>query len=1131
MGTSDIDFNFSNPDTHLSQRKPSPKGHVIAARITAENPEAGFKPNSGRILELNFRSSSNVWGYFSVNSYGGIHEYADSQFGHVFSYGMTREESRRNMIMALKELSIRGDFRTTVEYLIKLLETKDFAENTVHTGWLDSLIARRLETEKPDLMVAVICGGVVQVVNRHAEDMKEYERQLERGQVPSKTLLRTNYFVEFIYDNIQYRMNVLVAGPELYRVSCNKSYVEVMARKMADDGVLILLDGKSHLAYAKEEAVGISLQVDGKTCLLEKENDPTKLRSPSPGKLVRYLIEDGEHVKDGETFAEIEVMKMYMPLVASESGIVRFMKQAGSVLKAGDVIGIMTLDDPSRVQHAEKFVGQLPSFGPPQVIGEKVHHQYRFVKSTIEHLLDGYDNLYVAQNNVRTLIEFLRNNDLPYLELQELLSSLSGRIPAKLESSLRECYETARTGNKVFPAAQLKTLMDNCKSEMNNKDETTAFTETSQLVYYHLEKYLSGLKLHERFVIVSLLEKFFAVEKVFDEVRYDDVILRLREQHRSELQQVSSIALSNSKVVQKCELVLQLLDQVRTDNDGSEEWKSVFLPVLGKLANLNSRSTNSIAIRARELLVYYELPTYKERHNSVFSLLQKSVARYDDLTVDFEEIAKLVTSNYAILDVLPSYFHHEDKRIQVAAIYTYILHTHQAYSVKLIRHSNHDFGIPVVFWEFTLRRDVSRSTLPKAHTNPMSPVYGSFPDLTGLAIRAEKSSLERQGLMLPFESLKDMEERLPNVLATMSKETDTLNFDSRRLVLNVVFKSSILKGLNGDDHVAIEKLTTAVGAIRHELQRWQVGRITFVLVRENKFPLFFTYRRELEYDEDQIIRHVEPAMAYQLELHRLLNFNIKPCFVNNRRIHVYYGVAKKNPSDARFFVRALVYPGQLSQNISTKEYLTSEGHRTMTAIMDALEMVRANEQNYDCNHLFINFVPTFILEVPEVENAIREFITRHGLRLFKLRVTHAEIRFLIQSSPLADPKAYRFAIVNVSGFVTKIETYVEVKDDKGDYILKSLNHPPESLHHTPVNALYTTKESIQPKRYKAHLMGTTYVYDFPDMFKSALEKIWIQYVRARPGVHMPGMLMNCVELVLDTKGCLQKIERPLGMIE
>lgn len=86
----------------------------------------GFKPSSGTVQELNFRSSKNVWGYFSVAASGGLHEFADSQFGHCFSWGENREQARENLVIALKELSIRGDFRTTVEYLITLLETKSF---------------------------------------------------------------------------------------------------------------------------------------------------------------------------------------------------------------------------------------------------------------------------------------------------------------------------------------------------------------------------------------------------------------------------------------------------------------------------------------------------------------------------------------------------------------------------------------------------------------------------------------------------------------------------------------------------------------------------------------------------------------------------------------------------------------------------------------------------------------------------------------------------------------------------------------------------------------------------------------------------------------------------------------------
>lgn len=118
-GMTEIDFD-------QPRHKPQPWGHVIAARITSENPDEGFKPSSGTVQELNFRSSKNVWGYFSVAASGGLHEFADSQFGHCFSWGENREQARENLVIALKELSIRGDFRTTVEYLITLLETKSF---------------------------------------------------------------------------------------------------------------------------------------------------------------------------------------------------------------------------------------------------------------------------------------------------------------------------------------------------------------------------------------------------------------------------------------------------------------------------------------------------------------------------------------------------------------------------------------------------------------------------------------------------------------------------------------------------------------------------------------------------------------------------------------------------------------------------------------------------------------------------------------------------------------------------------------------------------------------------------------------------------------------------------------------
>lgn len=37
--------------------------------------------------------------------------------------------------VALKELSIRGDIRTTVEYIGEVLQSEDFISNRIDTGW------------------------------------------------------------------------------------------------------------------------------------------------------------------------------------------------------------------------------------------------------------------------------------------------------------------------------------------------------------------------------------------------------------------------------------------------------------------------------------------------------------------------------------------------------------------------------------------------------------------------------------------------------------------------------------------------------------------------------------------------------------------------------------------------------------------------------------------------------------------------------------------------------------------------------------------------------------------------------------------------------------------------------------
>jgi acetyl-CoA carboxylase/biotin carboxylase 1 len=49
------------------------------------------------------------------------------------------------MVLALKELSIRGDISTTIDYISKLIELDDFIANRITTAWLDGLIKANVD--------------------------------------------------------------------------------------------------------------------------------------------------------------------------------------------------------------------------------------------------------------------------------------------------------------------------------------------------------------------------------------------------------------------------------------------------------------------------------------------------------------------------------------------------------------------------------------------------------------------------------------------------------------------------------------------------------------------------------------------------------------------------------------------------------------------------------------------------------------------------------------------------------------------------------------------------------------------------------------------------------------------------
>uniref|UniRef100_A0A4W5MN20 acetyl-CoA carboxylase n=1 Tax=Hucho hucho TaxID=62062 RepID=A0A4W5MN20_9TELE len=1107
----DTTINFEAPDC-----VPSPRGHVIAARITSENPDEGFKPSSGTVQELNFRSSKNVWGYFSVGAAGGLHEFADSQFGHCFSWGENREEAISNMVVAMKELCIRGDFRTTVEYLIKLLETESFRNNEIDTGWLDNLIADKVQAERPDTMLGIVCGSLHVADASFRKSMSEFLHSLERGQVlPAASLLNT-VDVDLIYEGVKYCLKVARQSPTTYVIIMNGSDIEIDVHRLSDGGLLLSYNGSSYTTYMKEEVDSYRITVGNKTCVFEKERDPTVLRSSSAGKLLQYLVEDGGHICAGNSYAEIEVMKMVMTLTVVESGCVHYVKRHGAVLEPGCVVARLELDDPSNIHPLN--TASFPAQQPLPIVGEKLHQIFHMVLENLVKVMAGYCLTEPYFSNkvkqwVDTLMKTLRDPSLPLLELQELMTSVASRIPPSVEKAIRKVMaQYASNITSVlcqFPSQRIACILDSHAATLQRKADREVFFMNTQSIVQLVQRYRSGIRGYMKSVVLDLLKCYLQVEMQFQQG--DWCVINLREQYKPDMTPVLESIFSHAQVSKKNVLVTILIDQLcGRDPTLADE----LMVILNELTQLNKMENSKVALRARQVLIASHLPSYELRHNQVESIFLSAIDMYGHQFCP-ENLKKLILSETSIFDVLPNFFYHSNRVVCMAALEVYVRRGYIAYELNSLQHHQLQDGTCAVDFQFML---------PSSHPNR----YPATADTSSLGSElfldgAFSPPCQRMGAMVAFQCFEDFKRNFDEVISSFAdpllesplfpeacsslyEEDNCKNMMENPIhIINVSIKSADTE----DD----DTLVTAFAAFAQSKVSNGVKKTTSLQT------FFFTITRHL---------NLEPALAFQLELNRMRNFDLTAVPCANSKMHQYLGAARVQEgaevTDYRYFIRAIMRHSDLITKEASFEYLQNEGERLLLEAMDELEVAFSNTKwRTDCNHIFLNFVPTVIMDPSKIEESVRSMVMRYGSRLWKLRVLQAELKINIRLTPTGTAIPIRLFLTNESGYYLDISLYKEVTDPStGQIMFRSYGDKQGPLHGMLINHPYVTKDLLQSKRFQAQTLGTTYVYDFPEMFRQALFKLW------GPGDSYPKDVLMCTELVLDPQDRLVQMNRLPG---
>merc|ERR1719245_1599925 len=289
--------------------------------------------------------------------------------------------------------------------------------------------------------------------------------------------------------------------------------------------------------------------------------------------------------------------------------------------------------------------------------------------------------------------------------------------------------------------------------------------------------------------------------------------------------------------------------------------------------------------------------------------------------------------------------------------------------------------------------------------------------------------------------------------------------------------------------------------------------------------MYFTFWSKNNYQEDMIFRHLEPALSFQLELNRLKNYDLDPIPVSNHKMHLYLGRAKGDGSreitDYRFFIRSIIRHADLVTSEASFEYLKNEGERLLLESLDELEVAHAHPmaKKTEGNHIFLNFVPTVTMDPYVIAEDVRDkIIVRYGHRLMKLKVKNAEIRMAVRHPSQSKSSILRLFISNDAGYLITMHIYKEVTDPvtgvtKFMSLAKSDQQGP--WHGLPVSTPYLTKDYLETKRSKAQSLETTFIHDFPDVFKLCLRDIWKGSGVDEARIPIDADLMTCSELVLS----------------
>ncbi|WP_063774702.1 acetyl/propionyl/methylcrotonyl-CoA carboxylase subunit alpha [Kitasatospora azatica] len=317
---------------------PAPRGHAIEARLYAEDPAAGWQPQSGLLHRIEFPTGDGLRVDSGVESGGTVGVHYDPMLAKVIAWAPTRAAAARRLAAALTRTRIHG-LVTNRDLLVRVLRHPAFLAVELDTAFLAEHAAELLgePADKRELPLAALAAALADAAVRP-------------GALPSGW--------RNLPSQPQFKSYRAADGAELtvrYRITRDGLFAEdhpgVRLISATPTQVVLEVDGLRRTIEVAAHGSAIHLDLPSTSVALTAlprfpepvvQQDPGALLAPMPGTVIRLAVAAGERVAAGQPLLWLEAMKMEHQVTAPVDGVLTELRAAaGQQVELGALLAVV----------------------------------------------------------------------------------------------------------------------------------------------------------------------------------------------------------------------------------------------------------------------------------------------------------------------------------------------------------------------------------------------------------------------------------------------------------------------------------------------------------------------------------------------------------------------------------------------------------------------------------------------------------------------------------------------------------------------------------------------------------------------------------------------------------------------